>query len=178
MPLIILFSLCLIALFLPGWVTPTSVEGRYYTSTQHQNITFELARRLPELGDDVTKPYKKGDRIFFRLIMTNNSSESKIIKLTNPYYQNRPELLREGEKVSYRKNVAEDVELVDKEIEFSKVSAIELKPYEPVYVDVLDLKDWYDVLLPGDYQLTNRFRFDVGGGWAESNSISFTIEPK
>jgi hypothetical protein len=164
-----------------GQIQSRNAQEEYQLLKHPQCITFELARRLAELNEDpkdLSKPFKMGDNIFFRLIMTNNSSEPITLRFTNPYYQNRPELLRDGQKVQYRKRVAEIVEAVDKEVEFSKVSQVDVKPSEPTYVDILNLNDWYDALPPGKYQLTDRFRFVVGGDWLECPSVSFSVEPK
>ena len=67
--------------------------------------TFAKLDLLPKLAEyseppeAVNKPCKVGDNIFFRLLITNTSSEPIPISVADIYYYDRPELLRDGDPV-------------------------------------------------------------------------------
>ncbi|CAN5403642.1 MAG: hypothetical protein ACR2GW_01710 [Pyrinomonadaceae bacterium] len=158
-----------------------SVEDEHMLLRNPMNITLELTRRKPELNenpDNLTKPYTKGDRIYFKLRMTNNSNQPISILLANPYFQNRPELLKNGQKVPYRKEVAEKVKSVDQMTDISSHARVKvLEPYTPLEVGQINMSDWYDTLETGEYQLIHRFRFVVDGAWIESDTMTFVVQP-
>lgn len=144
------------------------------------SIKLELVPRVLEQNEDpnnLTKPFKAKDKIYFRLQMINTSTLPIEISLTNPYFQNRPDLTKEGQKVSYSKEIAELVKLADQQVDFPHVTSICLEPGEPTVVGQLTLIEWYASPEPGNYELINRFRFVVDGEWIETPPISFEVKP-
>src|SRR5713101_7059608 len=102
----------------------------------------------PRLGQDV-KPYEIGQRVRIQLIATNNSPETVNAPVLDTYYQNRPELWRDEERVSYREDIEKLLPLKDTSPEFIRIASVPLRPYQLTKVEVLDLGDWYERLKPG-----------------------------
>lgn len=179
-------KLLLLAILILLPVLKVSAQGEPQSVDEQQlllnssNVTFELARRKLELNEEsstLARPLKPTDKIYFRQLMTNTSALPIEIILTNPYSQHRPVLFRNGEEVPYRKDIVETVQRADVQTDFPHRRMTRLEPSVATEIELLVLSDWYDRLQPGNYELTDRFRFVVGGSWIESNKVTFEVAP-
>ena len=140
---------------------------------------LELLPRLLESSESPEaqiKPYKVGDDIFFRLLITNTSSEKVGFSTADPFYYNRPLLLRDGESVPYRDHVVELLKSREEYPDERSVRGPTLPPHE-THTEIIELKRWYGPLQPGRYLLTVKRRFIWGGEWIESPSLTFEVIP-
>jgi len=139
-------------------------------------IILEIPRRglLSEPGE---KPYRVGDKPYIKMIAKNNSDQQIVVRIVDPYYQNRPRLFKNGELQPYRREIAELIRLKDAFPQFFSLSQeVVLNPYSSADLDELDLKEWYGVLEPGSYRLVNRYRPQLDGSWtAESAALLFQV---
>ncbi|HEX8846955.1 MAG TPA: hypothetical protein VF791_20095 [Pyrinomonadaceae bacterium] len=148
-----------------------------------KNPTFAQIELLPRLlessenPEELSKPYKVGDKIFFRLLITNTSSEDVSFSVANPSYYNRPQLLRDGEVVPYRAGLVELLKWKERTPGNESVRGTTLRPHETDTV-IIEMKDWYEPLQPGRYLLTVKRRFIWRGEWIESSSLTFEVVPK
>ncbi len=122
-----------------------------------------------------------GEPIHIGLLMTNTGRESIwVCAFSNPYYQNRPQLTRDGEAVGYLENLKELIRQSDAGTlcEFtSKRDIVYLKPNSPLRVPSIELQEWYGTLSPGHYQLFLRRTLAccADGQWISTNTISFDV---
>lgn len=143
------------------------------------HINLKIIQRELEPGEEKISPrYKEGDNIYFRIQLTNTSVLPAMALVSDPYFQNRPELLRDGEEVAYRHKAGELVQAKDREQFFQRTHFLRLEPHSPKVAGILRLNDWYEPLKPGHYRLINKHRFVPKGEWLESPPITFEIEPK
>lgn len=159
---------------------PEDVRQKYERLKNPTFAELELLSRLPELSEspeDLSEPYKVGDKIFFRLLITNTSSENVSFSVADPYYYNRPQLLKDGELVPYRAGLAEVLKSKEKNPDNQSIRTVTLHPHGTDTV-IIDMKQWYEPLQPGRYLLIVKRRFIWGGEWIESPSISFEVVPK
>lgn len=144
------------------------------------SLRVELARRRPERydpPDEETRVFRPSENIYFEVFVTSALSEPVEVQNTNKYYQNRPELIRDGDPVPYREDVAKSLPSVDAQTDFDRRPVtVKLPPGARTKLDVLELRDWYETLKPGRYRLTNRRRFIFEGEWVETPSISFEVQ--
>jgi hypothetical protein len=133
-------------------------------------------------GDLLSKPdepYRVRPDVHIDVTAKNESSERVNFKVTNPYLQNRPRLMRSGKLVPYLADVNKLVREKDTSPDFvqlGRTDYISLQPYESAKIDFLDLRRWYGPLVAGSYQLTNRWRSGVGAPWSdESKAVSFEV---
>jgi hypothetical protein len=105
----------------------------------------------------------------------------KVCAFSNPYYQNRPELLRDGKPLDYSERVSELIRQSDGgTCEISRVpDVVELKPDVPLRVPSIVLQEWYGPLAPGHYKLTLKRTFAccADGALKSSGEISFDVTP-
>ncbi len=142
---------------------------------------------LPVLPSDGTEPLESresGSPISFQVLMTNTSAEKLLAVVYDPYYQSSPRLIRNGKVIPYRKEIAELVKQREEKqrernLRFYRLYFYRvLEPGKPTAVNNLDLRDWYDPLVPGQYQLTTRYRFEGGAEWTpESSRVKFEVIP-
>ncbi len=140
---------------------------------------LDLARMLPELNDPPEKlkaPFKVGERIYFRLLITNGSEGKIYLPLAGTYAHNRPRLFKGEEAKPYRQDVEELLKGVETQRGYASIKYMELEPGS-TFTDVLRLNDWYDTLQPGTYRLVVRRRFILGGDWVDSPPINFEVIP-
>jgi hypothetical protein len=120
--------------------------------------------------------YKARSKIILNLLMTNTSSEPIKFTINSPYWPNNLQLFRDGELVPYRKDVAP---IVDKPPTFLyRNISVELEPGKKQVVDVFSLDGWYEPIEPGHYQLEIKHRFLLDGGWTNTASATFEVEPE
>jgi hypothetical protein len=144
-------------------------------------IKLELLPRALETGESpkvLNKPYKKKGRLYFRLQMTNISIEPVEVFITDPYFQNRPELFRDGQLVEYRTGLSDLLESKEKEPSLRHSGYVHLEPGEFKVLGFIQLSDWYESLEPGHYQLSVKHRFEYGQQWVESNALTFEVVDK
>lgn len=147
-----------------------------------KNPTFaqlELLTGSVELSETppvVFKPYKVGDKIFFRLLITNTSSEAVGISFADSYYYNRPKLLRDGSVMPYREGLPELLKSKESDIVHRSIRIETVLP-QKTHTAKVEMERWYGSLQPGRYMLTVKRRFIWGGEWIESPSIMFEVMP-
>lgn len=123
----------------------------------------------------VVEHFNSGNKIRFRLIITNASEEEVIVySQLDSQILNRPQLSRYGELVSYRQNVKELVQAKDKRFPDGRSNVYLLKSRQSIS-ETISLDDWYEPLRPGQYELLVWRRFIWGGEWLESPSVSFEV---
>lgn len=110
--------------------------------------------------------------------MTNTSMMPVLVQLIDPFFQNRPELYRDGQTVEYRKGLPEVLESKEKEPSTRHRGTIRLEPGESTEMEYIDLNDWYEQLQPGHYQLSVRYRFGYWKKWVETNPLTFEVVAK
>lgn len=126
---------------------------------------------------DVASRFKVGDKIKFELIMTNTALVPVRILVWDTYVQDRPQLYRDGQLLKYRADIEELMPKTEEQTDFVRTDSILLEPHSTKPVEVISLADWYEALKPGHYQLSVRHRFQVGGKWIDSSSVTFEIDP-
>jgi hypothetical protein len=113
--------------------------------------------------------------------MTNTGQDSaRVCAFSNPYYQNRPQLTRDGEMVAYSEKLIELIRQSDAGTlcVFTRTpDVINLKSNSPLRVPSLNLDEWYGTLSPGHYEflLKRTFACCADGQWNSTNSISFDV---
>ncbi|MDT4952034.1 MAG: hypothetical protein QOJ02_172 [Acidobacteriota bacterium] len=159
---------------------PEDVRQKYERLKKPFFAQLELLPRLLELSEgaeELSKPYKVGDKIFFRLLITNTSSEKVSFSVADPFYYNRPQLLRDGELVPYRDGLVELLKSKEKTPGNESVRGSTLLPHHTETV-IIEMKQWYEPLQPGRYLLTVKRRFIWGGEWIESPPLTFEVVSK
>ncbi len=119
------------------------------------------------------KSFNVGDRMVFRLLLTNNSVEPLEFMFIGTYSHHRPRLLKDGEVIPYREEIMERLRRTNR---YGILSAISVT-MEPnlVKTEWFELNAFYDPLPPGRYQLVVGRRFIEGGDWIESEPTFFEV---
>lgn len=154
-------------------------EKRFPHLVRPDFAKLELARMLPELREDPARlvaPFKVGEALDFRLLVTNGSSEKIDIPIAGPYEHNRPRLFKGTEAIPYRQDVEKMVRSGDTQRGYMSVRYEQFEPGLTL-TEVVKLNDWYDPLRPGSYRLMVRHRFILGGDWVDSPPINFEVIP-
>lgn len=149
-------------------------------------ITLRLAsmrRDSPSEEPSTTpSPYTVDQWMHFQLFMTQNSGETLVIGNSGgPYYEYRPELIRNGDIVGYTKEVREQVAIAERERvpRYGSSWSTTLVPGRESRGYLVSLEAWYELpLRPGHYQLIVRKRFVSNGDWVESNPVTFDVIPR
>jgi hypothetical protein len=125
-------------------------------------------------------PYTVDEWINSELFITQNSTENIVYwSSVWPYYQYRPELIRDGDVVPYSKETQEKAGRADKEPASGSGGISTLVPGREYHSAYVKVEDWYDSPLPpGHYQLIVRKRFRSDGAWVESNPVTFDVIPR
>lgn len=124
-------------------------------------------------------PFEVGDRMSFQLLITQSLPEAlDILRTVSPYYEYRPELVRDGAILPYTEEAQQSVEEANRTPFSGSMSSARLIPGREAIWDRVTLDRWYERLGVGHYQLTVRKRFVHDGDWAESNPITFDIVPR
>jgi hypothetical protein len=159
---------------------PEEARREYERLRKAQFASLELLPRSLEGGespDKLKEHYKAGDKIYFRLLITNNSIDKVVFSSSDSYQEQRPLLFRDGDEVPYRKSVAELLPAKDKEIMERSYRAAPLEAGQ-TRTEYVELTDWYEPIQAGHYQLTVRRRFIWGGDWIDSKPITFEVDPQ
>lgn len=172
--LLMALSVCFVA------IDPAFVALSQDRASQTVMIALDMVR------DDSMKPnepYRMGQQVRVRVIARNESAEQVTFALINVYAQNRLELFRNGKLVPYKPQIAK---ILDKRkdaesdiIGVGRKDFIRVGPYSSATLEIINLSNWYDSLEPGSYQLTNRFRPQIGGPWSkDSKAVVFEVAPQ
>ena len=124
--------------------------------------------------------FKLGEPVHIGIAMTNTARASIwVCAFSNNYYQNRPQLTRDGELVAYSEKLIEGIRRSDAgECVLTRTpDFINLKPNVPLRVPTIELQDWYGPLVPGHYKLFMKRTFAccADGQWNPTNTISFDV---
>lgn len=170
-----------------GIVQPTEEElARYKRLGELLRHPTFIRLRLISSGRDcpgtepstTPTPYTIGESIHFRLFITQDSSENLIIGKGAAPNDYLVKLIRDGDIVSYSKEVQQKVDRIESEPRNPRWS-VSLPPGQEYPLDYVSLEDWYDSpLKAGHYQLTVRKQFAPGGNWVESNPVMFDVVPR
>jgi hypothetical protein len=134
--------------------------------------------------------YRVGERVPLVITMTNTGTQPVYVCDSDTLYQDRPQLLKDGQPVAYisfrqsMMKAAETDKTCDKE---NLPQQVLLPPNETTVVDWFTLADgvpsvdneaWYEPLQPGKYTLSNRRRLSCcDGPFIETNTINFVVVP-
>jgi hypothetical protein len=134
--------------------------------------------------------YHVGQRVPVSITMTNTSDQPVQVCDSGSLYQDRPNLLRDGQAVPYLALQAQMLKADQEDKTCLKVDLPEpiiLQPEETRVVDWFILAEgrtpmgdlaWYDTLQAGKYELSIERRLSCcDGPMVESNKISFEVVP-
>jgi hypothetical protein len=134
--------------------------------------------------------YRVGEPIRLVITLTNTGTEPVYVCESATFYQDRPQLLRNGQAVPYTSDRQSMVQAAEKEETCRQEDLpqqVLLRPNEPTVVDWFNLVEgvtslyhngWYQPLPPGKYTLTNQRRLNCcDGSRIESNTLNFVVVP-
>ena len=134
--------------------------------------------------------FRVGEPVPLVVTMTNTGSQPVYVCESDTLYQDRPQLVKDGEPVpytSFRQSMMKAAELDKTCKEDNLPQRILLRPNEPTVVDWFNLVEgapslyddgWYVPLPAGKYTLTNRRRLSCcDGAFVEANTINFVVVP-
>ena len=155
-------------------------QGNHLAQPQasSQDISEVRLRMVPinVRREPTHKPYHVCSKPLFKILVTNNSNSQIRVLMFDTYYQNRPQLYKDGKLIPYRRDTAKLVESKDRDPVTISIRGFILEPAATAELDVLKLTDWYKSLLPGSYKLINRHRFAIGGAWSiDSEAMLFEL---
>jgi hypothetical protein len=122
--------------------------------------------------------YEAGSKVIVRIDAINSSQEPVTLIVVEPSRENRPELFRSGDKLDYSDGLMKTLEAREHDLPRSMPQLYKLEPGERKRIGYINLRDWYDPLGSGHYQLSIKHRFEVGQKWIESASVTFEVIPK
>jgi len=126
--------------------------------------------------NDAREIYKVGDDIRLKVTIENQTDERARVVVIDPYYQNRPKLLRNGTLADYQAKVDRLIRSKDRSPDVVRLTFVSIEPQSSKDLPWLDLKEWYGVLTAGSYRLTNKYRIRFDGPWTnESAEIQFRV---
>ena len=132
-----------------------------------------------EKPTDAPPPYIVGDWIGFQLLISQSLSEPILFwEMTDPYDNTRVELFKDGDIVPYSKEAQANVDRTDKRPSDGSGAPIQIQPGSEHEWVTISLKEWYEPLGPGHYQLSVRRRFAWDGEWVQSSSVTFDVMEK
>jgi hypothetical protein len=136
------------------------------------NAVIEL--QMPDgelLSGPGETPYRVGSNVYIKVRAKNVSAEQIRVRIVDPYYQNRPQLVKNGKLLPYRAKIAELIRLKEADPQFwSMRHSVSLMPYSSANLRELDLNDWYEPLELGSYRLINRYRCEIRGPWSTDSA--------
>jgi hypothetical protein len=127
----------------------------------------------------LTKPYHLGYDQGIAVELVNDSDVRVPITVIDRYYGHRPQLIKGGKLVPYSDESAKLVDAKEKDPRLVEVvSTLFLDAKTASRLDGFSLKQWYGLLAPGVYRLTDRRRFEIGGSWTkDSAELIFEVVP-
>jgi hypothetical protein len=171
--------------------TSAGVQQKYppLTAGQRAAIQLLISTNASPSGytssvDLTTKEtFRTGEPVHIGIVITNSANDAATVcAFSNPYYQNRPQLKRNGQILRYEDKLIELVRQSDLgqlcEI-FRSPDMVILKPKVPLRLPSIELHEWYGVIPQGHYEFTlNRtFACCADGNSNASNTISFEVSP-
>ena len=166
-------------------------QQKYPPLSSKQRLAIQVVISASRTSSGFGSPVRVPDELTFRtrdpihvgIVIANSANESATVcAFSNPYYQNRPELKRNGQVLVYQDKLIELVHQSDLgqlcEI-FRSPDIVVLEPNVPMRIPSIELQDWYGVLAEGHYELTLKRTFAccADGNLNASNSISFDVLP-
>lgn len=134
--------------------------------------------------------YRVGEPIPLVITMTNTGSEPVYVCQSGMLYQDRPQLLKDGQPVSYKsyRESMMQAAVRDQTCQQDNLpQQILLRPNEATVVDWFNLAEgatslyddgWYESLPPGKYTLTDRRRLNCcDGSLVDTNTVEFVVTP-
>ena len=134
--------------------------------------------------------FRVGEPIPLVITITNTGSQPVYVCESGTLYQDRPQLVKDGEPVLYTSSRQSMVQEAEHDMTCNKDNLpqrVLLRPNEPTVVDWFNLAEgatslyddgWYEALPAGKYTLTSRRRLSCcDGPLLESNTISFVVVP-
>lgn len=179
---------------LPACVSMKATQPWSASSAQIGKIDSNQIKITIATGGGPYRPakdtFRVGEPVPLVITMTNTGSQPVYVCESDTLYQDRPQLLRDGEPVpytSFRQSMAQGVER-DKTCEKDNLpQQILLRPNEPTVVDWFNLAEgapslyhdgWYEPLPAGKYTVTDQRRLSCcDGAFVETNKISFVVVP-
>ncbi len=134
--------------------------------------------RSREKPSDAPSPYTVGDWIGFTVFISQSQVESMFVARIGPYYDYRPELLRDGETIPYSRQAQERLDRAEGEPPSGSMSATQVFSGREERLYNVAMEDWYEPLGVGHYQITVRKRFAYDGDWVQSNPVIFDVQPR
>ncbi len=185
-------SLVIVLTFLGTLVISSNNAGQTETQEQkagtqeraEQSITerdIELTIASVEYDDPAADHvpetrYTVGEEVIIALTMTNRMGQRTVISWSDPLFQNRLKLQKDGQEVAYLPELPDKLSKMDRYGYASgSVRPIELLPNVPNRVGLLFLKEWYPPLEAGRYELRIKRRFF--GNEIHSNKVTFEVVP-
>jgi hypothetical protein len=179
-------------------VAVSSRRGSF--ATQQQNDVRALTARESAIKVSITTGgglfgppknlYHIGQRVPVSITMENTSDQPVQVCLSGTLYQDRPNLLRDGQAVPYLKLQSQMLKASQEDKTCSKDDVpdkVVLQPNEATVVDWFILAEgrtpmgdmaWYESLQAGKYELSiQRHLGCCDGPMVESNKISFEVVP-
>lgn len=162
-----------------GFMLP-NLAGKHLAEQQVslQDISEVSLRMVPinVLSQPKHEPYRVCNKPLVKMLVTNNSSSQIRVLMFDTYYQNRPQLYKDGKLIPYRRDTAKLVESKDRDPVTISIRGFILEPAATEELDALKLTDWYEPLLRGSYKLINRHRFAISGPWSiNSEELPFEV---
>jgi hypothetical protein len=146
------------------------------------NNLILISLSLPEnqLLSKPGEPCRVTNQFSVKVAVQNNSDQTIKVRLVDGFYQNRPQLFRDGKLLPYRGNLESDLRQQEANPEFVSLRHfIRVAPVSSENLTNINLKDWYGELKPGSYKLINRYRLEVRGPWTpDSEPLLFEVVPK
>ena len=134
--------------------------------------------------------YRVGERVPVSITMANNSDQPVEICDSDTVYQDRPKLVKDGQRVPYIVGQTEILRTMQTDqtcLRLDITDPVILKPKESRVVDWFILAEgseemgdmtWYEPLLPGKYELSIERRLGCcDGPMFQSNTINFEVSP-
>ncbi len=169
-------SLSLIGL---SFMLPNLQEKNVAELASSQDVSEVRLRMVPINVQPGPKhePYRVCNKPLFKILVTNNSNSEIRVLMFDTYYQNRPQLYKEGKLIPYRRDTAKLVDSRERDPgTIISIRGFILEPAATEELDALRLTDWYESLLPGSYKLINRHRFAIRGAWSvDSEELLFEV---
>lgn len=158
--------------------TPSANANALQELVSSNLITISMD--IPEaelLNKSGEKPYRVASKLYVKVAVKNDSDQRIKIRVADRYYQNRPQLFRNGKLVPYRGGLAESLQRQEEYPGFVSLRhVVWVSPYSSEKLTEIDLNDWYGELEPGSYRLISRYRSDVRGPWtADSAPLLFQV---
>jgi hypothetical protein len=139
-----------------------------------------LIKPLAEDKKTTKVVFRPGEKIFIQTLIKNDADEYFPYEVINKYFHYRPNLQKLGKRrvEEFRKDQQKSISLNEGQPAFiSRLVPLPIPARSFRVLDILDLADWYENIEPGNYELTIRYRPDVGSKILISNSVVIKITP-